>query len=204
MRILLIEDHPIVREACRLLLQDRPDVVVLEANTGADGERLCTAENPDMVVLDLNLPDCGGLDVLRRLRAAEPRRRVIVFSMYENPNLVIRAMDAGARGYVTKSDDPDALLEAVTQVAAGESYLSVVAARQVALWSLRREPESLLSPREREVLELLADGFSIGRIAERLGIGYRTAASVVAQLRTKLDLPSNAALIRRAVDLARR
>jgi two-component system, NarL family, invasion response regulator UvrY len=204
MRILLIEDHPIVRDACRLLLQDRPDFIVLEASTGAEGERLCATESPDVVVLDLNLPDCGGLDVLRRLRAADPARRVIVFSMYENPSLVARAMDAGARGYVTKSDDPDALLEAISQVAAGGSYLSVVAARQVALWSLRREPESLLSAREREVLELLAEGCSIGRIAERLGTSYRTAASAVAQLRTKLDLPSNAALIRRAVELARR
>jgi two-component system invasion response regulator UvrY len=203
MRILLIEDHPIVRDACRLLLQDRPDVLVLEANTGAEGERLCAAESPDMVVLDLNLPDCGGIDVLRRLRAADPMRPVIVFSMYESPSLVIRAMDAGARGYVTKSDEPDALLEAIAHVAAGETYLSVVAARQLALSSLRREPEALLSPRERGVLGLLAEGFSIARIAEQLGISYRTAASVVAQLRTKLDLPSNAALIRRAVELAR-
>lgn len=203
MHILLIDDHPIIRDACRLLLQDRPDVAILEASTGADGERLYATERPDVVVLDLNLPDCGGLDVLRRLRAADPACRVIVFSMYENPSLVGRAMDAGARGYVTKSDDPDALLEAIGRVAAGECYLSVVAARQVALSSLRREPESRLSPREHEVLALLAEGFSIARVAERLGVSYRTSASLVAQLRTKLDLPSNAALIRRAVELAR-
>jgi DNA-binding NarL/FixJ family response regulator len=204
MRVLLIEDHPIVRDACRLLLQDRPDVVVVEASTGTEGARLCADQNPDVVVLDLNLPDGSGLDVLRGLRAADPTRRVIVFSMYDNPSLVARAMDAGARGYVTKSDDPEALLEAICQVAAGQSYLSVVAARQVALSSLRREPESLLSTRERDVLAMLAEGCSIARIAEGLGISYRTAASVVAQLRTKLDLPSNAALIRRAVELAQR
>ena len=202
MRILLIEDHPIVRDACRLLLRDRPDVAVQEANTGADGERLCAAENPDVVVLDLNLPDCGGLDLLRRLRAADPTRRVIVFSMHENPSLVVRALDAGARGYVTKSDDPEALAEAIARVVAGESYLSAVAARKIALSSLRREPESLLSLREREVLGLLAEGVSIARIAERLGVSYRTSAALVAQLRTKLDEPSNAALIRRAVEMA--
>ncbi len=203
MRILLIEDHPIVRDACRLLLQDRPDAVILEASTGAEGERLCAAESPDLVVLDLNLSDCGGLDVLRRLRAEDPTRRVVVFSMYEDPTFVSRAMDAGASGYVTKSDDPDALLEAIVRVAAGECYLSTVAARQVALSSLRRQPDSRLSPRERQVLGLLAEGLSLARIAERLGVSYRTSASLVAQLRTKLDLPSTAALIRRAVELAR-
>lgn len=203
MRILLIDDHPIMRSACRLLLQERADAAILEASTGAEGERLSAAENPDLVILDLNLPDGSGLDVLRRLRAADPARRVVVFSMYENPSLVSRAMKAGANGYVTKSDDPEALVAAITRVEAGETYLSGVAARQLAFSILRGEPESRLSGREREVLALLAEGLDIARIGERLGVSYRTAASLVAQLRAKLDLPSTAALIRHAVEWAR-
>ncbi len=199
MRTLLIEDHPIVGDACRLLLGERS--AITEARTGAEGERLFAAEHPDVVVLDLNLPDGSGLDVLRRLRAEDPTCRVIVFSMYEEPSFVSRAMDAGAMGYVTKSDNPDALLEAIERVMAGERYLGAVAARQVALSSLRREPR--LSPREREVLDLLAEGLSIARVAERLGVSYRTSASLIAQLRNKLELPSTAALIRRAVEQAR-
>ena len=203
MRILLIEDHPIVKDACRLLVAERPDVTILEASTGAAGERLCAAENPDIVVLDLHLPDGSGLDVLRRLRTEDGGRRVIVFSMYEEPSFVWRAMDAGAMGYVTKSDHPDALLEAIRRVHSGERYLGAIAARQVAFSNMRGGTHPKLSAREREVLNLLADGLSISRIAERLSVSYRTSASLVAQLRTKLDLPSTAALIRHAVETAR-
>jgi DNA-binding NarL/FixJ family response regulator len=200
MKILLIEDHPIVRAGCRRILAGHE---VTEATTAAAALALAETTDPDIIVLDLNLPDQGGLDLLPRLLARDSSRRVIVFSMYEDPGFVRRALEQGASGYLTKSDDPESLAEAVLQVAAGEVYLGATAAKKLALSSLRAGPDPLAvcSRRERDVMGLLAGGLSLAEIADQLGVSYRTAASLVAQLRGKLGLPSTAALIKRAVEL---
>lgn len=204
MRLLLIEDHPIVRSGVRRMLREHASEIQ-EAGTAAEGLALFATMRPDIVLLDLNLPDMGGLDVLQRLRAAQPAQLVIVFSMYEDPGFVRRAIDLGARGYVTKGDAPDALADAVRAVMAGELYLGAVAAKKLALANLRASPGrfAALTAREQETLRLLGDGQSVGEIADRLSVSYRTAASAVAQLRGKLAVASTAALIKLAVEARR-
>jgi len=202
--ILLVEDHPIVRAGCRRLLEERGGVAVREAETAPEALRLCREDSPDLVILDLGLGDGGGLAMLRRILAATPGLKALVFSMHEEPMMVAGALEAGARGYISKNDDPAALLEAVERIGAGEVYLSRPVAQKLALMNLRpgQSPLRGLSMREREVLTLLSTGRSLSEVAAEIGISYRTVAAVAAQIRAKLNLPSMAALIRLAVEQA--
>jgi two-component system, NarL family, invasion response regulator UvrY len=206
MRILLIEDHPIVRMACRRMLQVRRDVEVAEAITAAAGLTLADSFSPDVIILDLRLPDGSGLDLLERLMSAEPDRRVIVFTMYEDPVFASRALEAGARGYITKNDDPEVLLQAIDKVCSDGIFLTPAMAEKLALMSrgLDSDPLRDLSPRERQVLGLLGLGKTLTEIAEELGISYRTSAYTAAQIKVKLQIPSTAALIKWAVDYSQR
>jgi two-component system, NarL family, invasion response regulator UvrY len=201
--VLLVEDHPIVRAGCRRLLEERGDISVIEAETASEGLSFCREASPDLVILDLGLAD-GGLALLRRMLAAVPGLKVLVFSMHEEPVMVAGALEAGARGYVSKNDDPAALLEAVERIGAGEVYLSRPVAQKLALMNLRPGESALrgLSAREREVLALLSTGRSLAEVASEINVSYRTAAAVAAQIRAKLNLPSMAALIRLAVEQA--
>jgi two-component system, NarL family, invasion response regulator UvrY len=116
MRILLIEDHPIVRMACRQLLRGREGTEVIEVATSAMGLSEARRNVPDIVVLDVRLPDGNGLDLLVVLLSEQPDLKIIVFSMYEDPVFARRALENGVRGYLTKNDDPDALLQAIDTV----------------------------------------------------------------------------------------
>ena len=202
MRVLLIEDHPIVRSGCRRLLQSHDGMEVTEASTAAEGLAQCETAAPDVVVLDLNLPDMSGFALLGRIRARIPDTPVVVFSMYEDPAFVARALETGARGYIAKSDNPDVLPEAIETVARGDVYLGAAVARKVALMNLRGTRGRLdgLSAREMDVMAQLREGKSVTEIAAHLDTSYRTAANTVAQLRTKLDAPSTAALIKLALE----
>lgn len=205
MRILLIEDHPIVRAGCRRMLQTKDDVEVQEAATAADGLRIVREFLPDIIVLDLNLPDVNGLSLLAALVSAAPERKIIVFSMYDDPAFAQRALESGAKGYITKNDDPDVLLQAIETVAGGGLFLTASMAGKLALMAAKGSNDPLrdLSGREREVLELLGDGKTLAEIADRLNISYRTSASLTAQIKTKLNITSTAALIKWAADRLR-
>ena len=208
MKILLIEDHPIVRAGCRRLLQDHAAddaaLDVIEASTGAEAVTLNAAVLPDIAVLDLHLPDMPGMDVLRLLRKQTPQLRVIVFSMYEDVPFVTSALEAGARGYVTKNDNPESMIEAIERVQAGGHYLAPRVAERLALQPFRDgDPLDKLTPREREVFDLLGKGQSLAEIAGLLGVSYRTAANAAAQIKAKLKLGSAAALVKEAVEKAR-
>ena len=205
MRILLIEDHPIVRAGCRRMLQTKDDVEVQEAATAADGLRIVREFIPDIIVLDLNLPDVNGLSLLAALVFAAPERKIIVFSMYDDPAFAQRALESGAKGYITKNDDPDVLLQAIETVAGGGLFLTASMAGKLALMAAKGSNDPLrdLSGREREVLELLGDGKTLAEIADRLNISYRTSASLTAQIKTKLNITSTAALIKWAADRLR-
>ena len=205
MRIMLIEDHPIVRAGCRRMLQTKDDVEVQEAATAADGLRIVREFIPDIIVLDLNLPDVNGLSLLAALVSAAPERKIIVFSMYDDPAFAQRALESGAKGYITKNDDPDVLLQAIETVAGGGLFLTASMAGKLALMAAKGSNDPLrdLSGREREVLELLGDGKTLAEIADRLNISYRTSASLTAQIKTKLNITSTAALIKWAADRLR-
>lgn len=202
MKVLLIEDHPIVRAGCLRVLQQREELEVLEADTAARGLEIARQAMPELVILDLNLPDRRGLDVLVDLAAAIPAAKVIVLSMYEEVAFVTSAMEAGARGYVTKNDDPECLFEAIDAVSAGEIYLSRTVEQRLARARIAEEsdPVSGLTSRERRLLELLAQGKTIGEASGDLGVSYRTTAEEAARLRGRLKLRTNAALIKFAVE----
>lgn len=202
MRILLIEDHPIVRAGCRRLLQGRGNTDIAEAATAAEGVSIARQFAPDIIVLDLKLPDGSGLELLGSLMANEAKWKIIVFSMYEDPAFVIRALESGAAGYLTKNDDPEVLLEAIENVVEGRVFLTVQMAEKLALLTAGRgnETQHDLSRRELEVLELLGLGKTLSEIAAHLKVSYRTSASVVAQIKDKLNVASTPALIKWAVD----
>jgi DNA-binding NarL/FixJ family response regulator len=196
----LIEDHPIVRAGCLRLLHGNGYSNVREAATAGDGLRMAREFSPDIVILDLKLPDGSGLGLLGPLTSSAPDRKVIVFSMYEDPAFVAQALEAGAKGYVTKNDDPEMILRAVEKVSAGGIFLTASMAERLALTRANLgNPADRLSSREREVVELLGHGRTLSEIADELQISYRTSASIATQIKTKLNITSNAALIRWAV-----
>jgi two-component system, NarL family, invasion response regulator UvrY len=202
MRILLIEDHPIVRTACRVILQSRRGVEVAEASTAASGLELAARFSPHLVILDLRLPDGNGFDLIATLIAAKTGRKIVVFSMYEDPVFATRALEAGACGYITKNDDPDLILQAIDKVSSGGIFLTPIMAERLALATagLDTNPLLSLSARERRVLGLLGSGKTLAEVATELNISYRTVAHATAQIKDKLHVPSTAALIRWAVD----
>jgi two-component system, NarL family, invasion response regulator UvrY len=177
-------------------------MTVAEAATAADGMRLAVDFVPDVIVLDLKLPDGNGLDLLSALMSRVPDLKIIVFSMYDDPAFAARALEAGARGYMTKNDDPDALLQGIERVNAGGTFLTPSMAEKLALMVTCPvdSPFRDLSSRERQVLQLLSSGLTVTEIGDKLNIAYRTAAHITAQIKTKLRVASTAALIKWAVE----
>jgi len=204
-RVLLVEDHPVVRAGCRRILAEREGLEIIEADSGSAAVRLNRDYAPDFIILDLNLPDLSGLDLLRRLLAESPSTKILIFSMYEDAAFVAGALEAGAHGYITKGDDPATLLDALDQIAAGEIFLGHSVARKLALTKLQRPslPTKGLSGREMDLLALLAAGKSLSEIAAELAISYRTTAGIAANMRAKLGLPTITALVKFAVENAR-
>ena len=202
MKVLLIEDHPIVRAGCLRVLQQREGLEVFEAETAGRGLAVAREIQPDVVILDLNLPDRRGLDLFADLKAAAPGARVIVLSMYEEVAFVTSAMEAGARGYVTKNDDPECLFEAIDVVMGGDVFLSRTVEQRLARARIAEENDPLagLNSRERKLLELLGQGKTIGEASGDLGVSYRTTAEEAARIRGRLGLRTNSALIKYAVE----
>jgi two-component system invasion response regulator UvrY len=132
MRVLIVDDHPIVASGCRALLSGDPDVVLLEAADAESGETSFVTERPDVCVVDINLPTVSGFELARRILAHDANARLIMFSMNDDPVFAARAIDIGAKGYVSKSGDPNDLAEAIREVARGGSYLPPAIARSIA------------------------------------------------------------------------
>ena len=202
MKILLVDDHAVVREGVRRLLANAIDAEIIDAQSGEAAQAAVRVEKPHLVVLDLNLPGGGGLDLLARLLAEAPRLRVLIFSMHSSPAYVMRAMQAGAAGYVTKSASADELVEAIRKVAAGGRYLQRDLVTDLAgsdVWS--RGPKQPLSSRDLDILRLLAQGRSLSEIAAELGASYKTIANACTGLKDKVMAESTGDLIRIAVEM---
>ena len=200
MRVLIVDDHPIVRAGLRRLLAAEP-AEVREAVSGKEALRIFRGERPDLVILDLNLPEIGGLEIIRRLKTIDPAVRILVLSMHEDRIHATRALQGGAAGYVSKSAAPEELLDAVRCVAGGRTYVEREIAEELVFSSIRGSSHPLegLSSRDLEILRLLARGRPLTQIADTLGIGYKTAANNCSQIKTKLRAGSTADLIRLAV-----
>lgn len=202
-KILLIEDHPIVRDGCLRILARRPDFESMEASTTQAGLSANRSFMPDVIILDLELPDGSGLDAMPELKRDNPGARVVIFSMYEAASFVTRALERGARGYVTKNDDPNAILQAIDKALAGAVYLGQSVAQNLALANFEQpeDPLRALSEREKQVVTLLGEGKSLTEISTALAIGYKTAANIVSTVKQKLGIGTSPALIKFAVEL---
>ncbi|MBV8335760.1 MAG: response regulator transcription factor [Alphaproteobacteria bacterium] len=198
---MIVEDHPIVRAGLRRLLAAEANVEVRETADGREALSLYREQRPALVILDLNLPGLGGLEMIGRLRAADPEARILVLSMHDDETHVTRALQAGAMGYVTKNADPDELLAAIARVAQGENHIEREIAEAIVFARLRSPPNPLqeLSARDLEILRLLANGRSLPQIADTLGIGYKTAANNCTRIKARLGAASTAELIRIAI-----
>lgn len=199
--VLIVDDHPVVRSGCRLLLEQVDGAQVHEA---VDGETACSLYDqlkPDVVVLDLTLPGMGGLEVLKRLRSRDPHAKVVVFTMRDDSIYGAKALQDGALGYVTKQSAPDDLVTAVRRAAAGEPYLSRDIAEQIALANVRSGRGALdeLSPRDIELLRLVSEGNSLKDIAVQLHISYKTVANNCSMLKSKLGARTQSDLVRIAI-----
>jgi two-component system invasion response regulator UvrY len=205
--VLVIDDHPIVLDGCRRILQDAGVEIVLEARDLASGYRLYDQHGPDVVVIDLSMQgeETGGLSLIRRIRSKDALTGILVFSMNTNPRVVASALEAGASGYLPKDASPEDLVKAVERVRSGASYLDHELAMHVAMLSNNPPPNPLadLSPREREVLTLLSEGKPYHLIAGQLLISYKTVVNICYRLKQKLGVVSLPGLIRKAVELLR-
>ncbi len=203
-RLLLVDDHAVVREGYRRLLETRPELAIIgEAANARDALDLVRQLQPDVLVLDLGLPDMGGVELVRRLVQRDPQVRILVFTMHREPIFATQALRAGALGYVTKSSPPEVLLHAVTQVTARQQFISPDMAPDLALALLRPEPDPLagLTPREFEILRLLLDGNSADDIGQRLSISAKTVQNSHYQIKSKLGVRSDIELTRVALKL---
>lgn len=204
-RVLLADDHTLVRAGFRALLHSLGDVeIVAEAGDGDEALRLIEAHQPDVVLLDIAMPGLNGLEVAARVAERFPNVRVMMLSMYANEEYVLQALRAGAAGYLLKDADSNELELAVRAVARGDTYLSPPVSKSVIEDYVRRvssEPGSFdrLTPRQREVLQLIAKGHSTKEIAQMLNIGVKTAETHRMQLMQQLDIHDIAGLVRYAI-----
>lgn len=202
--LLLVDDHAVVREGYRRLLERRSDLkIVGEAENAAEGYRLFKDLAPDVAILDLSLPDMGGIELIKRLVQRDPGARILAFSMHRDPLFATQALRAGALGYVTKSCAPEVLVKAVYQVAARQRVLSPDIAPDLALALLEGEDDPVrhLTPREFEILRLVLDGRSAEEIGEALHISPKTAQNIHYQVKAKLGVKSDIELMRLALRL---
>lgn len=201
-RVLLVDDHAVVRVGYTLLLQSAPGIVVIaEAQDGEEACRKCQELKPEVVVMDLSLPGMGGLEAIRRISVQSPEVRILVFSMHEDTVFVEHALTAGASGYLTKNSAPEAMVSAVKRIAEGGIYLEPEIAQRLAYQKVRGNTTSFqkLSAREFEIFCLLAEGLNINVIAQRLSLSYKTVANYGTQIKDKLGVETSAELARMAI-----
>lgn len=202
MRVLVIDDHAIVREGMKQVLAEEPMVTVGEASTGQEALRRVRREPWDVVILDIGLPDRSGLDVLREIKAIRPTLPVLVLTVFGEEVYAVRVLRAGAAGFLTKESVSEELLDAVRKAAAGQRYLSTPLAQKLA-WRIstpgQAEGHETLSDRELQVLSLIASGRSLTESATALGLSVKTVSTYRARILTKMGLTTTADLIHYAV-----
>jgi two-component system invasion response regulator UvrY len=202
--ILLVDDHAVVREGYRRLLErDARLEVVGEAANSVQAYECALALDPQVIVMDIALPGVSGIEAMRRILARRPQQCVLMFSMYDDVIFPSRALEAGAKGYVSKASAPEVLVDAISAVARGERYLSPdvqrVIAHNASLQS--KSVVNALTAREFEVLRLLAHGETVKRIGEKLGLSEKTVANHQSAIRDKLGAKNGVQLARVATEL---
>ncbi len=199
--VLIVEDHGVIRDGLKLLLASERILVVGEASDGRQALRLARRHEPDVAVLDIGLPGLNGIETVRQLARESPKTRGIMLTMHAERAYVLEALRAGAQGYMLKTQAATDLAAAIESVMSGSMYLSPGIARVVAEASLgtdKPRPDPL-SPREREVLQLLAEGHTNKEIAHVLSISVKTVETHRGALMRKLDIHDVASLVRYAI-----
>jgi DNA-binding NarL/FixJ family response regulator len=199
MRVLLADDHPIFREGLRALLEDAGCTVVAQAGNGREAVDLVAKFEPDVAVLDLSMPLVNGIDAGRAIAARAGRTKVVLLTVHREDHYVLAALRAGITGYVLKTQAATDLLTAMHEVASGAVYLSPGVSQAVLESARRPETSQLLTPRERQVLRLIAEGKSTKEVGVALGISVKTADSHRTRLMEKLDIHDVASLVRYAI-----
>lgn len=194
-RVMLVDDHAVVRMGFRLLLSGTPDIeVVAEAENGEDALRRCAGGLPDVMVMDLSMPGMGGLEAISRLLARHEALRILVLSAHEDTIHPKRALKAGAAGYLTKRSAAEEMIQAIREIAAGKMYVEASLAQQMAMQQLSADqnPLDVLSAREFEVFMALAKGRSVNEIAEVLHLSPRTVGTHLYNIKQKLGANNQA------------
>ena len=202
MRVLIVDDHPIVVSGCRAMLAAETDIEVFDAGDAERGYQLHCDLKPEVAVVDINLPGVSGFELTRRILRRDESARIIVFSMNDDPVYASRAIECGARGYVTKNDDPLLFIDAIRTVAQGGAYLPPEIARRLAFQRSAPDAASIdaISGRELEIMRLLGKGRSLAEIADDVRVSYKTVANTCALLKRKLGARTTADLVRMAVE----
>lgn len=203
-RIITADDHTLFRLGLRQMLHSFAGLEVVKEATNA-GEALAAARlgSADVIILDLTMPGATGTSLIEQIQKTCPALPILVLSMHDEPGTVRRALQAGASGYITKGSSPDVLFMAVSRVASGERFIDPTLAESMALESIaldRDDPQKVLSPREWQVLALIAKGVALAQIAEQLHLSPKTVTTHKAHLMEKLGIENNADLIRYAVE----
>jgi two-component system, NarL family, invasion response regulator UvrY len=196
-RVMLVDDHAVVRMGFRLLLQGTPDIeVVAEADSGEEAVRQFPEVHPDVVVMDISMPGIGGLEAIGRILARQPTARILVLSAHEDAMHARRVLKAGAAGYLTKRSAAEALIQAIRQVAQGKTFLEGTIAQQLAMQQLsgERSPVDMLSEKEFKVFLALAKGQSVAEIADVMSLSPRTIGTHLYNIKQKLGASNQAEL----------
>lgn len=201
--ILLVDDHPVVRAGYRKLIELQPGYCVTAEAGDAHEAYLAYRRSPtDLVIVDLSMPGSGGLEAMRRIKAIDRKAKLLVFTMHEGLSYALKAFEAGASGYVTKSSPPEALISAMDTVIHGGKAVSDDIAREIAAERLsgRRSPIDALGPREVAILQLIASGLTSEEIADALSLSQKTIQNYHSGIKAKLDVRTDAKLVWVAIE----
>jgi len=202
-KVMLVDDHDLVRTGIKRLLEDHPDIkIVGEATSGEQALELVTENDPDVVLMDINMPGIGGLEATRKLLQRKPKLKIIMLTMHEDDMFAQRLLKAGAMGYLTKGAKVDEILQALQAVMANQRYLCPSIAQQIALSQMGEEessPFDSLSERELQVLLMMMDGQSISVISEKLCLSPKTVSTYRTRLYAKLGVQNDIELARLAL-----
>ncbi len=202
MRVLIVDDHPVIISGCRAMLSPYKDIELIDALDADNAYERYVALRPDVVVIDINLPGVSGFSLTRRILHHDPDARVIIFTMADDPIFAARAIETGAKGYIGKCEDPARFVAAIRAVATGQTFLLPEMAQKLAFFDPGRRGGFLnaLNPRELEILRLLRNGKSMAEIAGVINVSYKTVANSCANLKRKLGARTPLDLVRIAVE----